>query len=208
MTLLQVALDVTDLKKAIEIARVVKADILEAGTPLIKKEGVKAISLLSVFGDVLADMKTCDTGALEAQMAFEAGAKYVTVMGFVDNAVIEEALTVAEKFGGEVVVDLMYVPDPIKRAEELKKIGVKIVSLHVGISQQKAYGKGAESLLDLVEKIREIGLKVSVAGGIRPETAKLFANKADIVVVGGYITKAEDPKKASEEILEALGRRP
>jgi 3-keto-L-gulonate-6-phosphate decarboxylase len=47
---------------------------------------------------------------------------------------------------------------------------------------------------------------VAVAGGLRPDTVGAFIGKADVVVVGGYITKNEDPKKAVEEVLRALGR--
>ncbi len=206
--LLQVALDFTTLPSAVRIAsKVKKADIIEAGTPLIKSEGMKAVSVLSAFGKpVLADTKTCDTGALEASLAFDAGADAMTVMAFSDDSVIKEAVEEAERRGKVVVADLMHLKEPLERAKRLKELGVKAVELHVGISQQRAYGIDASELASLAEKIRELGLVVAVAGGIRPETAKAFVGKADIVVVGGYITKSPDPERAVEEILKALGR--
>jgi len=206
--LLQVALDFTALKDAVKVAsKALKADILEVGTPLIKSEGMKAVEVISAFGKpTLADTKTCDTGALEASLAFGSGADAMTVMAFSDDSVIAEAVEVAEKEGKVVVADLMHVKDPLKRAEELKELGVKAVELHVGISQQVKYGITAADLVELASKIRELGLVVAVAGGLKPETVKNFIGKADIVVVGGYITKSSDPAKAVEEVLKALGR--
>ncbi|UXD21230.1 D-arabino 3-hexulose 6-phosphate aldehyde lyase [Ignicoccus pacificus DSM 13166] len=206
--LLQVALDFVDLRDAVKVAvKAMKADILEVGTPLIKSAGMEAVKVISALGrPTLADTKTCDTGALEATMAFNAGAQAMTVMAFSDDSVIQEAVEVAEKEGKVVVADLMHVKDPLQRAKELKELGVKAVELHVGISQQVKYGITAAQLADLAAKIREMGLVVAVAGGLRPETVKDFIGKADIVVVGGYITKSEDPEKAVEEVLKALGR--
>ena len=206
--LVQVALDFTNLKDALKVAHVASnADILEVGTPLIKSEGMKSVEVISALGKpTLADTKTCDTGALEASLAFDAGAEAMTVMAFSDDSVISEAVEEAEKRGKVVVADLMHVKDPLERAKELKGLGVKAVELHVGISQQVKYGITAAELADLAGKIRELGLVVAVAGGLRPETVASFVGKADIVVVGGYVTKSEDPRRAVNEILKALGR--
>ncbi|MFH0968623.1 MAG: orotidine 5'-phosphate decarboxylase / HUMPS family protein, partial [Methanobacteriota archaeon] len=78
--ILQVALDLLETIRAIHIAQeavIGGADWLEAGTPLIKSEGMAAISQLSAaFPDkmIIADMKTADTGAMEVEMAAKAGA--------------------------------------------------------------------------------------------------------------------------------------
>jgi len=58
-------------------------DIIEAGTPLIKQEGLRIISILKeCFPEklILADMKTMDAGGLEAKLAYDAGADLVTVL--------------------------------------------------------------------------------------------------------------------------------
>ena len=65
---LQVALDLTELSRAMQIARkrlVEGRDWIEAGTPLIKSEGMQAIRALKAhFPDhaIVADMKIADTG--------------------------------------------------------------------------------------------------------------------------------------------------
>jgi len=206
--LLQVALDFTTIPSAISVAvKALKADILEVGTPLIKSEGSKAVSAIAALGKpTLADTKTCDTGALEASIAFDAGADAMTVMAFSDDSVIKEAVEEAERRGKVVVADMMHLKDPVERAKRLKELGVRAVELHVGISQQRAYGVTAADLAALAERVRSLGLVVAVAGGITPETARAFVGKADVVVVGGYITKSPNPEKAVEELLKALGR--
>jgi len=94
---IQVALDLLRIQDALNIASKVAEyiDYLEAGTPLIKAEGLKAVSLLKKeFGDkvVVADMKTMDTGYLEASLAYEYGADYSTVMAAADMALSLERL--------------------------------------------------------------------------------------------------------------------
>ena len=69
--ILQVALDVLEIERALEIGRESVeggADWLEAGTPLIKSVGMDAIRALKrEFAPkgvkIVADMKTVDTGA-------------------------------------------------------------------------------------------------------------------------------------------------
>ncbi|MFX0011219.1 MAG: orotidine 5'-phosphate decarboxylase / HUMPS family protein, partial [Candidatus Hermodarchaeota archaeon] len=67
---LQVALDLLNLDDALKIASQVApyVDILEAGTPLIKSEGIKAVrTLKETYPDKLicADLKIADAGYLE-----------------------------------------------------------------------------------------------------------------------------------------------
>ena len=97
MTKLQVAIDLLTTEAALELAAKVApyVDIIELGTPLIKAEGLSVVTAMkAAFPDklVFADMKTADTGALEAEMAFKAGADLVTVMGAVDDETVKGAV--------------------------------------------------------------------------------------------------------------------
>src|SRR5881396_2262860 len=91
---LQVALDHMHLKRALlAAAEAVEggADWLEAGTPLIKSEGMEVVrQLKKTFPGttIVADLKTMDTGAFEVEIAAKAGADVVTVMGVTDDATI------------------------------------------------------------------------------------------------------------------------
>src|SRR5208283_1277986 len=115
---LQVALDFENLSRALAAAREAVeggADWIEAGTPLIKSEGLHAVrELKKAFPDhpVIADMKIMDTGAFEAEIAAKAGANLVTVLGAADDDTIAEAVRGGELYGVEVVVDLLNVADP------------------------------------------------------------------------------------------------
>lgn len=211
---LQVALDLIDLDKALEIARKAwdnGADILEAGTPLIKSEGLRAVKVLrKEFPDaiIVADMKTVDVGGLEVELAANAGADIITVMGFSWNSTIKTAIEAARKYNVLVEADLMYVEDPVKRALELKKLGVDIIGIHVGIDIQKERGITASALLKEIRRIVSIyGNNVSVAGGLREDNVgDVVRAGARIIVVGSAITKSKNPADATRKIKEAILR--
>jgi len=107
--LLQVALDFTTLEEALRVASLLPASrslIMEAGTPLIKSEGLKSVRLLRALPGhhlVMADTKTMDVGGLEAQMAFSAGADAMSVLLAASEETIREAARAAEDVGAELV---------------------------------------------------------------------------------------------------------
>src|SRR5207244_1722201 len=100
---LQVALDHMHRKRALLAAKEAVeggADWLEAGTPLIKSEGMEVVRELkkSFPGKtIVADLKTMDTGAFETEIAAKAGADVITVMGVTDDATILEAVKAARR---------------------------------------------------------------------------------------------------------------
>jgi 3-hexulose-6-phosphate synthase/6-phospho-3-hexuloisomerase len=83
---LQVALDFIELDRALQVAEEAAAggaDILEAGTPLIKSAGLDAVRQLRARFPKLAisaDMKVMDAGRLEVEAAAKAGAHIVHVL--------------------------------------------------------------------------------------------------------------------------------
>jgi len=209
--ILQVALDFMELKRALTVAKEAVGggvDWLEAGTLLIKSEGMNAVrELRKVFKDmiIVADLKTMDTGRLEAEMAFKAGANIVIVLGVSDDSTIKEAIEASRNYGGFVMVDIIGVNDPIKRIIELEKLGVDIVCIHVGIDQQM---RGLDPIKILEEVRDKVSVPLAVAGGITSETAGIAVEKgADIIIVGGAITKAENAAEAARIIKEAMLRK-
>src|SRR5207302_1414376 len=107
---LQVALDHMHRKRALLAAKEAiegGADWLEAGTPLIKSEGMEVVRELkkSFPGKtIVADLKTMDTGAFETEIAAKAGADVLTVMGVTDDATIPEAVAEAVAAGASTVI--------------------------------------------------------------------------------------------------------
>jgi 3-hexulose-6-phosphate synthase/6-phospho-3-hexuloisomerase len=210
-TVLQVALDFENLPRAIQAAREAVeggADWVEAGTPLIKSEGLDAVrELKKAFPNrrVVADMKVMDTGAFEVEIASKAGADLVTVLGAGDDDTIADAVRGGEKYGAEVIVDLLAVPDPLARARRAHELGAAMVCLHVGIDQQMRGENPFERLRRLVEGSP---LPVAVAGGLNSETAARAAEAgAQVIIVGGAITKSPQITEATRRIRTAIDSR-
>jgi 3-hexulose-6-phosphate synthase / 6-phospho-3-hexuloisomerase len=209
--ILQVALDLLNEHRAIQIAKEsVKggADYLEAGTPLIKSEGMDIIRKLKEKHPdkiIVADMKTMDTGAFETEMASKAGADIVVILGAADDSTIKDALKSARKYGSKIMIDLIGVKDEIKRAKELEKLGVDYLCIHVGIDEQMIGKKPLELVKEIV---KNTNTPVAVAGGINSETAaKIVKAGASIIIVGGAITKAKDVTEATKNIKKAINEK-
>ena len=206
MATLQVALDLINAKRAIQIAKEAiegGADWLEAGTPLIKAEGMEVIRQLSKLGKkVVADMKTMDVGSIEAEMAAKAGAGIISILGVASNETINEAIEAAKRYGIEVMVDLIGIRDVEKRAKELEEMGVDYICVHTAVDEQMT---GKDFFRDLKKIVRSCSIPIAVAGGINSETARIAVkNGATIVIVGGAIIKAENVKEATKRIKMAI----
>ena len=207
---LQVALDLLELDRAVEIAdEAVRggADWIEAGTPLIKSEGMRAIRTLRERfpgHEIVADMKVADTGAVEVEMAAKSGAGIVCILADADDTVIAEAVRSARKYGVRLMADLINIADPLTRSRELAALGVDYINAHVGIDQQMI----GRSSLDLLRRLAgEVSVPIAVAGGLDAETAsEAVAAGASIVIVGGNIIKAADVAGAARQVRDAIDR--
>lgn len=206
--ILQVALDFLELGRAIQVAREsVKGgvDWIEVGTPLIKSEGMHTVrKVRETFPEktIVADLKTMDTGRLETEMAFKSGAEVAVLLGVADDTTVREAAEAADNYGGTIMVDLINVAEPVERAKKLEKIGADIICIHVGIDQQM---EGMDPLSILKETNSVVSTPLGIAGGITSESAgKAVKKGADIVIVGGAITKSEDAAHATAKIKEAM----
>ena len=206
---LQVALDLMQLNRAVAIAREAVeggADWIEAGTPLIKSEGAEAVrALRREFPSlkIIADTKTMDTGSFEVEIMAKAGADIVTVLGLADDATIEEAVMAGRKYGAEVMVDLINVPDRVARAKRVQELGASYVCMHMGIDTQM---RGEEPPVDVLRRIvSEVSIPVAVAGGITAENAEEYVEAgASDVIVGGAIIKTSDIPAAARDIRNAM----
>lgn len=206
--ILQVALDFLELDRAIKVAKESVeggVDWIEVGTPLIKSEGMSAVrKVREKFPErtIVADLKTMDTGRLETEMAFKSGAEVAVLLGAADDTTIREAVEAADNYGGTIMVDLINVAEPVERAKKLEEIGVDIICIHVGIDQQM---EGMDPLSILEETNSVVSTPLGIAGGITSESAgKAVEKGADVVIVGGAITKSEDAKHSTAKIKEAM----
>lgn len=206
--ILQLALDFVDLPRALQVAEEAiagGADWLEAGTPLIKSEGLEAVrALKSRWPDrvIVADMKTMDAGRAEVECAAKAGARVVGVLGAASDATIKECIEAGRNYGAEIVVDMVQVPDVVTRAKQVEEMGANYVGIHLAIDEQMQ-GKTPWDVLRQVTKA--VSIPVAVAGGINSETAPLAVEAgASIVIVGGAIIKSADATAAARAIKQAM----
>jgi len=206
--ILQVALDFLNLSQALRVAREAHAggaDWLEAGTPLIKSEGLEAVrQLRAEFPDVpiVADLKTMDAGRTEVEAAGKAGASIVTVLGLASDATLSECVKAAQSYGIQVAVDLIGCPDPVGRAIEAAALGAATVGIHTSIDEQMRGGAAFDELRRVAEAVT---IPVAVAGGITSETVvDALRAGASIAIVGGAITKSADAKAATAALKQAM----
>ena len=206
---LQLALDLLEIDRAIRIAEEAAEyiDLIEVGTPLVKSEGMAAVrALRKAFPDhgIVADMKTMDTGAIEVEMAAKSGADIVAILGGADDSTIEDAVRSARKYGVALMADLLSVDDPVNRAKKLEELGIECICVHAGIDQQM---KGMDALAVLKEVADAVGAEVTVAvaGGLDSEdAAKAASLGADIIIVGGAITRSDNVTSSAEAIRDAI----
>jgi len=200
---LQVALD-GDWAHSLDVLRAVRPyiDIAEIGTPLVFREGMAAARRLrEAFPDLtlLADLKIMDAGQHEAEIAFDAGCDLVTVLGLAADPTVRGAVSAARRAGGQVVADLIQVPDLLDRAARLLDLGCDVLCVHTAYDLQ---APGVSPLADL-ERLRAAFpvAALAVAGGIRAETIHPVRGAAPhIVIVGGAIVTAPDPAAAAAVI--------
>ena len=210
---LQVALDLISIKEALIIAKQVHSyvDIIEAGTPLIKAEGIGVVKTLKEnFPEVsiCADLKTADAGYLEVKMAADAGADIISILADAYDSTILEALRASHDFNVEIMADLIVSRKPIKRLKEIinldyegKKLSYALA--HSGLDSQSS----RRAPLSEIEAMAQVPdhPRLAIAGGIQPSDIQNIMNyPISIIIVGGAITKAENPKEVAKELKELI----
>ena len=209
---LQIALDLpnVDAVKRV-IAAIPSSDsiLLEAGTPLIKRYGVRVIrDLREAARDsfIIADLKTMDVGKVEVDIAFDETADAVCAAGAASTATLDDFIYEARRLGIYSFVDLMEVEDPVAKLRRLEQLPDGVI-LHRAIDVEE---RGGEPRWSYIGEIREAfagrKLLIAVAGGVHPGTARLALDAgADILIVGRYITQSRDVERAVREFLPYLG---
>ncbi|MFX1380679.1 MAG: orotidine 5'-phosphate decarboxylase / HUMPS family protein [Promethearchaeota archaeon] len=212
---LQVALDFENIDDTLAISREVSpfVDILEAGTPLIKSEGVRAIQALKEAHPdklVCADLKTADAGFLEVKMAAKAKADIVTILADAYNVTIKEALRAAHDFHVEIMADLIMSRAPVIRLASIIDLNYKNLKLHYALVHsgldRQASRRAPFYELESVLRLRDHP-RLAIAGGIRDEDIpQLLKYPLDIIIVGGGITRTKNPGESAEKIRKAIIR--
>ena len=210
--MLQFALDFITLPPAIAVASKTAphVDIFEIGTPLCKAAGLEAIrAVREVCPDnlILADFKTPDVGWLEAQMAFDAGADLLTVIGGAPMATVESALKTADEYGKEILMELTGVRDIITYAKEWRQVGIEWMVYHRGWDEEASNRQWSQDDLDTIQRLIDMGFKVTVTGGLTNESIPFFQSiPVTALITGRAIHAAPDPVSSAIEIRSTISR--
>jgi len=200
---LQIALN-SNLEEAFSIINQIPLDeriIIEAGTPLIKEFGARAIRAInkwwtgrilirqgverkpSFFPYIVADLKCMDRGVREVKIARKNGARAATVLGTAPIETINAFIEECEKYQMDSMIDMMNVEFPLGVLRKLRKLP-KVVVLHRGVDEED-FNPEKELPFYEIQRIKSnYDIMISVAGGDRfHEVEEAIFNDADIVVV-------------------------
>lgn len=207
---LQIALDQTELKSALDVAKNVSGfvDIIEVGTILAFGAGMESVKTLrQLYPDhiLVCDLKTTDGGAILAKMAFSAGANWLTVSAAAHIATVEACKKVADEFKGEIQIEL-YGHWTLEDAKAWRKLGIKQAIYHRSRDAELAgVGWGEEDLVKM-RQLSDLGLELSITGGIVPEDIHLFAGIKTKAFIAGRALANEDGKKTAQALREQIAK--
>lgn len=184
-------------------------DIVEIGTPLLKACGTSAVAAarrLAPGVPILADTKTVDAGAVEAEIAFGCGATFMTVLSVASPETLHAAFRVASLRGCAVVVDTIAEPDPAAwaAATPLPDGVDAYVGLHRGTDRRLA-ARPSHEHIRAARQLARNGIRTALAGGIAPsQWGEVLDAAPDIVVVGSAITEAGTPREVAQWMRERM----
>ena len=186
----QISLDLTNLHEALEMAAIAVdagVDWLEAGTPLLLAEGLRAVERLHErFPNhpIVADLKTMDGGYLETEMMAKAGANLVVVMGRAHEATIRRVVDAGRDFGIKVMGDNLAATDRVECARWMESLGVDFIVHHIGYDERRMV-TGLSPMDELDAVVRAVSIPVQVVGGLSIRQAiECPSRGAPLVVIG------------------------
>jgi len=172
--------------------------VIKVGTPLVKKYGVEVcqkVHQIRPESIVIVDLKTLDTGNLEARMAGDATADAVTFSGLAPIKTMERLIEECQKIGILSQMDTINVPDPMAVINQLS-LKPDIVELQ-GIPNK-----------ELVQEIKKAcGAKTIVAAATEIELEDIkeaLATGTDIFVVDKTLTEAKDIHGKAGKLLQEM----
>jgi len=212
--IVQISLDIIDLDEAISHARMALragVDWLEAGTPLILAEGMRAVrTLREQFPEIpiVADLKTMDGGYLEAEVMAKAGATHVVVMARAHAETIKEVVKAGADFGIGVMGDNLGCEDMVEGARRLAELGCGYVVHHVGYDERRGIAARNEIAPNPLDQLRAVvdavEVPVQAVGGLSIEQAVQTPEYgAPLVVLGAPLAIDADSFRAADGNVES-----
>ena len=202
---IQVALDLHDIDRAVAVAIAASkagVDFIEVGDPLIKAAGANAIERIrrQVSGAmIVAEMMSADWGRDQVELAVEAGADVVFLIGPASVASVSEAVQAGRRLGAPILLDIPATQMTQSWVYEMERAGVDGFSVTTNIDQ----GVGGQEPLGKVRAVRSwTRLPVAVSGGFSTMDRPIInSSDWDIIIVGRSIAEAVDPGQAARRIV-------
>lgn len=207
---LQLALDLTDLDKALSIAKKAgnEVDIIEVGTVLAIESGLVSVRETRKTlpqSKILADIRIIKAGGKLAKMAYDAGADIVTIMSDATKetfqAVLEQKMMDTNR---EVLIEINdnYTDDML---EQWQEYGLTHLIYHRGSEITTSNDSWSKIDFDEINRLSDLGFKVYVTGGIGLEEIALFEGvPVECFIIGRTIANAEDPAVAAKEFKNKI----
>jgi bifunctional enzyme Fae/Hps len=187
--------------------------LIEAGTPLIKLEGMRAVRAIRMrwAGHIVADLKVSDGAFGEVDMARQAGATAATVLGNAPTETLDLFIARCSALNMLSMIDLLGVGDPLEVLRPLQK-APDIIVIHRGRDEENTRGKMIR--YRQINRIRsKYDALISAAGGVdlREARSAIF-NGANIVVANivrpgdGWtgISTQENITEIAQKFLETI----
>lgn len=204
LPMIQIALDQTDLTLALAVADNVESfvDVIEIGTILAFAEGMNAVKTVRERHPkhiLVCDMKVTDGGAILAKIAFEAGADWITVSAAAHIATIAACKKVADQFGGEIQIEI-YGNWTLADAQAWVDLGITQAIYHRSRDAELAGVGWSDDDLTKMRQLSELGLALSITGGIVPEDIHLFKEIKAKAFIAGRALLGDSGKQAAEAL--------
>lgn len=208
--MLQIALDSIDLATAVDIADRVAGyvEVIEVGTILAFAEGMPAVRTMRERHPnhiIVCDMKTTDGGAILARMAFSAGADWITVSAAAHVATIAACKKVADEFGGEIQIEI-YGNWTLDDAKQWADMGITQAIYHRSRDAELAGVSWTQADLSKMRALSELGLELSITGGIVPEDIHLFEGIRAKTFIAGRALASESGQATAEALRREINK--
>ncbi|ELJ0067818.1 orotidine 5'-phosphate decarboxylase [Shigella flexneri] len=180
--LLQLAPDHSSLEAAQRDVTLLKdsVDIVEAGTILCLNEGLSAVKALREQCPdkiIVADWKVADAGET--------------------LATVEKGHTMAQRCGGEIQIEL-FGNWTLDDARDWHRIGVRQAIYHRGRDAQASGQQWGEADLARIKALSDIGLELSITGGITPADLPLFKDiRVKAFIAGRALAGSANPAQVA-----------
>lgn len=209
---LQLALDLTDLDKALSIAKKVgnEVDIIEVGTVLAIESGLNSVRETRKTlpqATILADIRIIKAGGKLAKMAYDAGADIVTIMSDATKETFEAVLKQKEmEASREILIEIndTYTEDMLS---QWQKYGLTHLIYHRGSEITTSNDSWSEIDFNEIKRLYDLGFKVYVTGGIGLEEIVLFeGTPVECFIIGRTIANAENPAESAREFKDKIAQ--